>query len=96
MTGRGPIDPQPGYSLPVFDRLVFTRCANPRVLSPATLETLAAKLSAPPSETVADPGAAVARARELAGRDGAVVATGSIYLVADLVRQAGDARASTL
>ena len=80
----------------VFDRFVFTRCANPRALSPATLSTLAEKLSGPPSETVADPGAAVARARELAGPGGAVVATGSIYLVADLVREVGDARASTL
>ena len=39
---------------------------------------------------------AVARARELAGPDGAVVATGSIYLIADLVREPGAARASTL
>ena len=45
---------------------------------------------------MADPRAAVERARELAGPDGAVVATGSIYLVADLVREEGDARASTL
>jgi dihydrofolate synthase / folylpolyglutamate synthase len=82
--------------MPAFDRLVFTRCANPRALSPGTLESLAGKLAGPPSETVADPGAAVERARALAGRGGAVVATGSIYLVADLVREAGDARASTL
>jgi dihydrofolate synthase / folylpolyglutamate synthase len=79
-----------------FDHFVFTRCANPRALSPATLETLAEKLAGPPSLTVPDPGAAVERARSLAGRGGAVVATGSIYLVADLVREAGDARASTL
>ena len=32
-----------------------------------------------------DPHAALRRARELAGPDGAVLATGSIYLVADLV-----------
>ncbi|HKF80565.1 MAG TPA: cyanophycin synthetase [Thermoleophilaceae bacterium] len=81
---------------PRFDRFVFTRCVNPRALSPGTLETLADKLAGPPSETVADPGAAVERGRALAGRVGAVVATGSIYLVADLVREAGDARASTL
>jgi dihydrofolate synthase/folylpolyglutamate synthase len=82
--------------LPCLDRAVFTRCRNPRALSPATLESFAAKLEAPPYETVADPGAAVARARELAGPDGAVVATGSIYLIADLVRERTDARASTL
>jgi dihydrofolate synthase / folylpolyglutamate synthase len=81
--------------LPSFDAAVFTRCANPRALSPATLESLAAQIGSPPAETVADPRAAVDRARKLAGARGAVVATGSIYLVADLVRE-GVARASTL
>ena len=82
--------------LPHFDRVVFTRPANPRSLSPATLVTLAEKLGGPPGETVASPRAAVERARELAGPDGVVLATGSIYLIADLVREAADARASTL
>lgn len=82
--------------LPGFDRAVFTRCANPRSLSPGTLDTLAAKLGGPPSETVADPREALARARSLAGPGGAVLATGSIYLIADLVREDTKARASTL
>jgi dihydrofolate synthase / folylpolyglutamate synthase len=82
--------------LPHFDTVVFTRPSNPRALSPATLVTLAEKLGGPPAETVADPRAAVERARELAGADGAVLATGSIYLIADLVRENRDARASTL
>ncbi|HEX6582249.1 MAG TPA: cyanophycin synthetase [Thermoleophilaceae bacterium] len=82
--------------LPHFDRVVFTRPANPRSLSPATLVTLAEKLGGPPAETVPGPRAAVIRARELAGPDGAVLATGSIYLIADLVREDADARASTL
>ncbi len=94
--------------VPLADRIVFTRCANPRALSPATLESLAGKLTAPGTdsgrdnasgllrETVPDPRAAVVRARELAGADGAVLATGSIYLIADLVREPGVARASTL
>lgn len=81
---------------PAFDRLVLTRCSNPRSLSPGTLESLAGQIGGPPTETVAEPHAALERARELAGSGGAVVATGSIYLVADLVRLAGDARASTL
>ena len=85
-----------GTLLPHFDRVVFTRPVNPRALSPATLETLAEKLGGPPAETVSDPRAALDRARELAGPDGAVVATGSIYLIADLVREGADARASTL
>ena len=53
--------------LPHFDRVVFTRPANPRSLSPATLVTLAEKLGGPPAETVPEPRAALARARELAG-----------------------------
>jgi dihydrofolate synthase / folylpolyglutamate synthase len=82
--------------LPLCEHAVFTRCANPRSLPPGTLDTLAAKLGGPPSETVADPIDAVERARALAGAGGAVLATGSIYLVADLVRGRGAARASRL
>jgi dihydrofolate synthase/folylpolyglutamate synthase len=82
--------------LPAFDRVVLTHCANPRALSPATLETLARQLGGPPTETVPDPVAALEQARALAGPRGAVLATGSIYLIADLVRERGDARASTL
>jgi dihydrofolate synthase/folylpolyglutamate synthase len=82
--------------LPLFDSAIFTRCANPRALSPATLESLAAKVEGPPSETVAEPRAAIERAQEIAGPDGAVVATGSIYLIADLVRGEGRNRASRL
>jgi dihydrofolate synthase / folylpolyglutamate synthase len=82
--------------LPHLDRVLFTRPANPRALSPATLTTLAEKLGGPPAETVAAPRAALARARELAGPGGVVLAPGSIYLVADLVREDAGARASTL
>ena len=82
--------------LPQFDRIVFTRSQNPRSLSPATLASLAEKLSGPPSEIVADPLEALERARGWAGAGGAVLATGSIYLIADLVREGADARASTL
>jgi dihydrofolate synthase/folylpolyglutamate synthase len=83
--------------LPLFDGVVFTRSRNPRSLSPATLISLAEKLAADvPAEAVGDPHAAVARARDLAGQGGAVVATGSIYLIADLLSEDLDARASTL
>jgi dihydrofolate synthase/folylpolyglutamate synthase len=58
--------------------------------------TLAEKLGGPPAETVADPRTAAEHARQLAGPGGAVLATGSIYLIADLVRENPDARASTL
>ena len=82
--------------LPQLDRVVFTRPAHPRALSPATLVTLAEKLGGPPAETVPAPQTALARARALAGPGGAVLATGSIYLIADLVREDAGARASTL
>ncbi len=82
--------------LPLADAVVFTRSANPRSLSPATLATLAEQLGGPPAEAVGDPRVAVERARELAGPDGAVVVTGSIYLIADLVRERGSARASRM
>ncbi len=84
--------------LPSSRAVVFTRNANPRALPPATLESLARQVVADPPaiELEADPHAALRRARELARRDGAVLATGSIYLVADLARGPGARRASTL
>ena len=82
--------------LPHFDHAVYTRSQNPRSLSPGTLVSLAEKLGGPRAETVADPNAAVRRARALAGRGGAVVAAGSIYLIADLVRDRPGVRASRI
>ena len=82
--------------LPHVDRAVFTRSRNPRSLSPATLASLAEKLGGPPGVTVSDPRAAVDHARTLAGPGGAVLATGSIYLIADLVRDRPGVRASSL
>ena len=78
------------------DALVFTSSHNPRALPPPTLQSLSRQLHGPPAETVRDPEAAVQRARELAGADGVVLATGSIYLVGDLVAPVGRGRASTL
>ena len=79
--------------LPLFDRVVFTRASNPRALSPATLESLSTQLNGPAVECAADPKEALLRGRDH-GRP--VLATGSIYLIADLVRERADARASTL
>jgi dihydrofolate synthase/folylpolyglutamate synthase len=75
---------------------VFTSSTNPRALSPATLASLWAQVGGGTSEIVADPRAAVRRAQALAGPDGAVLATGSIYLVADLLAEPGRRRASAL
>jgi dihydrofolate synthase/folylpolyglutamate synthase len=82
--------------LPLFDQVVFTSSRNPRSLPPATLQSLTRQLGGPESEIVPEPNAALKRAQQLAGPDGAVLATGSIYLIADLVTKRPGARASTL
>jgi dihydrofolate synthase/folylpolyglutamate synthase len=86
--------------------VVCTASRNPRALPPATLASLAEQLTQSASrsgtggatgvEIVHGPEAAVERARALAGPDGAVLATGSIYLVADLVAQGRTRKASAL
>ncbi|MFL5820080.1 MAG: bifunctional folylpolyglutamate synthase/dihydrofolate synthase [Solirubrobacteraceae bacterium] len=83
--------------LPCCVSVILTSNRHPRALPPATLESLARQVSpaGPPLELEPDPRRALSRARAAAGRAGAVVATGSIYLVADLVRTPA-ARASTL
>jgi dihydrofolate synthase / folylpolyglutamate synthase len=82
-----------GALLPLAENVVFTRTSNPRALPPGTLAHLAER---PDGVTVGNPKAALERARELAGPGGAVLATGSIYLIADLVRAPGQARASMI
>jgi dihydrofolate synthase/folylpolyglutamate synthase len=82
--------------MPKCDQLVLTASRNPRALPPPTLQSLASQLGGPPAEVIRDPRAALERARELAGSRGLVVASGSIYLVADLLRPAGTGRASML
>jgi dihydrofolate synthase/folylpolyglutamate synthase len=82
--------------LPHCQGLVLTSSHNPRALSPATLHSLSRQLGGPPAEIVPDPVLALARARELAGPQGAVLATGSLYLVADLVTPVAGRRASIL
>jgi len=78
------------------DEVVFTSSKNPRSLPPPTLQSLAGQLDGPASLLVRDPRAAVRRARELAGPGGVVVATGSLYLVADLLSPQGRSSASIL
>jgi dihydrofolate synthase/folylpolyglutamate synthase len=67
--------------------VIFTRSSHTRALPPATLESLARQLAGPPAEVVAEPVQAVERAVALARTDGAVLVTGSIYLLSDLVRE---------
>jgi dihydrofolate synthase/folylpolyglutamate synthase len=64
-------------------RLVATRSSSPRALPADELAALGRSLFRE-VEAVADPREALARGRELAGPDGAVLVTGSLYLLADL------------
>jgi dihydrofolate synthase/folylpolyglutamate synthase len=82
--------------LPVCAAFVFTASSNPRALSPGTLQSLAGQLGFPGAEIEPDPHKALERARALAGPEGAVLATGSIYLVADLASPPGARAASML
>jgi len=82
--------------VPLASGAVFTASRNPRALSPATLASLWEQLGGPAAEIEGDPRAAVERAQALSGEAGAVVATGSIYLVADLLAEPGRRRASAL
>jgi dihydrofolate synthase / folylpolyglutamate synthase len=82
--------------LPSCTAVVITSSRNPRALPPPTIASLARQLGGPPTEIVGSPQGALARARDLAGPGGVALATGSIYLIADLLRPAGQDRASML
>jgi len=75
--------------LPLLDRVVCTQASEPRSLAAGELaDAVRAAASdaarALPVEAAADPHAALARARELAGEGGSVLAGGSLYLLEDL------------
>lgn len=75
-------------ALPDDGVVVCTQSANPRSLPADELAAVAGEL-APEGvrvETESVPLNALGRAREVAGRDGALVVTGSNYLLADLLR----------
>jgi dihydrofolate synthase/folylpolyglutamate synthase len=84
-----------GSGVPIH-ALIFTSSHNPRALPPPTLQSLTRQLHGPPSEVVPDPRSALARARELAGPSGVVIATGSLYLIADLLATGPREPASSL
>jgi dihydrofolate synthase/folylpolyglutamate synthase len=67
----------------VGDTLVVTRSSNERAVVPAQLAVLAAPHFAH-VEAIDAPHEALATARSLAGDDGAILVTGSLYLLAEL------------
>ena len=68
------------------ERLIATASSNPRSL-PAEQLAERARARFAQVEAVDGPSRALARAREVAGRDGAVLVTGSLYLLVDLLAQ---------
>jgi dihydrofolate synthase / folylpolyglutamate synthase len=82
--------------LPLCSEVVCTTNDNPRALTPATLLSLCRQLGGPSAHTVSEPRRAMREARGAAGPDGVALATGSIYLIADLLAPAGAERRSTL
>ena len=83
--------------LPLCRTAILTANANPRTLSPATLASLAAQVAPGCDVRIeSDPRRALASARGLAGPGGVVLATGSLYLLADLKRPVGAGAGSTL
>ncbi len=85
---------------PLCDAFVLTASKSPRVLPPPTLGSLLDQLAPEISverEIVREPHAALRRARQLAGPDGVAIATGSLYLIADLMHDgASDTRRSSM
>lgn len=74
--------------LPLLDGVVCTQASEPRSLTAAELaeavRAVAGVARRPSVAVVADPHVALAEARRLAGRDGAVLVSGSLYLLEDL------------
>jgi dihydrofolate synthase/folylpolyglutamate synthase len=73
---------------PLAKRVIATRADNPRSATPEEVRDAATRVS---MDMLLAPtvGSALAQARELAGRDGVVVITGSIYIVGEAMRQLG-------
>jgi dihydrofolate synthase/folylpolyglutamate synthase len=82
--------------LPLCTHVVCCSCANPRALPAGTLASLASQLGFAGARVEPDPRAALALARDLAGPAGVALATGSLYLLADLLRPADGTAASML
>ncbi len=67
----------PAADLVVYSRPAYSRAAEPSVLAAA------APAGAPPGEVVPELGRALARAKELAGPEGVVLVTGSLFTVGE-------------
>jgi len=73
---------------PIADRVIATHADNPRSATPEEIRAAAARISVE-LEEIPDVPAALDRARLLAGSNGIVVVTGSIYVVGEAMRHLG-------
>ena len=73
---------------PLAERVIATRADNPRSATPDEIREAAARI-ATDIEDAADVASALGRARSLAGPQGVVVITGSIYIVGEAMRALG-------
>jgi dihydrofolate synthase / folylpolyglutamate synthase len=87
------IDEVAGLLFPHAATVILTQSPQPRSLSAQALAEMTSHL-AETVEVIREPGAALARALEIAGPDDIIFATGSLYLVGDL-RRHWDAHATT-
>lgn len=78
------VDEIAGLLFPAVDFVILTEPRQPRAISAPLLAEMTGHL-AKASAVVRDPGEALERALEMAGPDDAVFATGSLYLVGDLL-----------
>lgn len=96
LLGDKPVEPTLSPLLPLAGAVVCTGASNPRALTAAELRDRVLALATDAALHVeSDPHAALALARELAGLNGCVVATGSNYLVGDLLKGRGAAGGAT-
>ncbi len=70
--------------LPRAGRAILTQSDSPRAEAPDILAEMAGGIAPTPTEIVATPGEALARARSMAGPDGLVVIAGSFFLAGNL------------
>ena len=74
---------------PLFDRVVLSPVNTPRALDPRRATSVIADFR--PHDVAESAAEALSIARRRAGQDGAIVVTGSIFLVAELYRDCGGA-----
>jgi len=73
---------------PLADRVIATPANNPRSASPEDIRAAAGRVAVD-LESAGNVAEALHRAREVAGKNGLVVVTGSIYIVGEAMRELG-------